>query len=312
MAEASIPSQQAEETRVRSPSSFSLPRPTVDPITGPVPAVRSPVCIGGRLQLFADRWQTLLPESSVPAQLRKGVRWKFRQQPSLTDTPVSFPCSQATLTGLRAAAKALLDKGATELLPRQPATAGFYSRLFLVPKPSGESRPIIDLSILNSFIQCEHFKMETPASIRESLQEGEWTFQLDIKDAFLHIPVHPAYRKYLRFTVGNDVYQFKTLPFGLSVSPRTFTYVLKPVVALLRERGIKVHAYLDDWLGRSLARSLARSHGREAAELLTYLGWVINWEKSDLSGTQSPVFIGLHFLLQWGKILPGPDALPTS
>ena len=103
--------------------------------------------------------------------------------------------------------------------------------------------------------------METPQSIQESLQVGEWTFTVDIKDAYLHIPVRPSFRKYLRFVVGSEVFQFKTLPFGLSVAPRIFTQVLRPVVAWLRARGIKVHAYLDDWLGRAMSQALARGHG---------------------------------------------------
>jgi hypothetical protein len=38
-------------------------------------------------------------------------------------------------------------------------TPGFYSRLFLVPKKTGGMRPVIDLSILNSYLSVPHFKM---------------------------------------------------------------------------------------------------------------------------------------------------------
>ena len=39
---------------------------------------------------------------------------------------------------------------------------GFYNRLFLVPKPNNRWRPILDLSTLNTFLNTELFKMETP------------------------------------------------------------------------------------------------------------------------------------------------------
>ena len=39
---------------------------------------------------------------------------------------------------------------------------GFYSPLFLVPKPHEKWRPVIDLSKLNTFLLVEKFKMETP------------------------------------------------------------------------------------------------------------------------------------------------------
>ena len=42
----------------------------------------------------------------------------------------------------------------------------------------------------------------------------------DIRDAYLHVPMHKAVRKYLRFVVNKQIYQFIGLPFGLATSPR--------------------------------------------------------------------------------------------
>ena len=41
--------------------------------------------------------------------------------------------------------------------------------------------------------------METPETIRISLQQGEWVTSLDFSDAYFHIPVHTLSRKFLRF-----------------------------------------------------------------------------------------------------------------
>ena len=57
---------------------------------------------------------------------------------------------------------------------------GFYSRLFLVPKPHQRWRPVIDLSRLNTFLLVERFKMETPESIRASLIPGESVSSIDL------------------------------------------------------------------------------------------------------------------------------------
>ena len=65
--------------------------------------------------------------------------------------------------------------------------SGFYSRLFLVPKPHQRWRPVIDLSRLNTFLHVEKFKMETPESIRTSLIPGEWVLSIDLSDTYLHI-----------------------------------------------------------------------------------------------------------------------------
>ena len=52
-------------------------------------------------------------------------------------------------------------------------TLGFCSRLFLVPKPGKKWRPVINLSVLNSFLHVPTFKMETAEIIRNSLTKGE-------------------------------------------------------------------------------------------------------------------------------------------
>ena len=48
--------------------------------------------------------------------------------------------------------------------------------------------------------------METPETIRTSLQQGEWVTSVDFKDAYFHIPIQEQSRKYLKFHVqGSDV-----------------------------------------------------------------------------------------------------------
>ena len=95
---------------------------------------------------------------------------------------------------------------------------GYYSRLFLVPKPDGSFRPIIDLKKLNQFIVVPSFKMEMLFSIIAALQPQEWITKIDLKDAYHHIMVHVNIRKYFRFIVAGIIYQFRVLPFGLIMS----------------------------------------------------------------------------------------------
>ena len=106
----------------------------------------------------------------------------------------------------------LIDKKAVERV-QNPRSLGFFNRLFLVPKPNNKWRPILDLSNLNVFLKVEKFKMETPETIRTSLQQGEWVTSVDFKDAYFHIPIQEQSRKYLRFHVQGRTYQFKALPF---------------------------------------------------------------------------------------------------
>ena len=101
----------------------------------------------------------------------------------------------------------LIDKNAVELL-RNKTSLSFFNRLLLVPKPNNRWRPILDLSNLNFFLKAEKFKMETPETIRTSLQQGEWITSIDFKDAYFHIPIQEQSRKYLRFHFQGQTYQF--------------------------------------------------------------------------------------------------------
>jgi hypothetical protein len=42
--------------------------------------------------------------------------------------------------------------------------------------------------------------------VRAALQTGMWATSIDLKNAYFHIPIRPAYRKYLRFQVLGQVY----------------------------------------------------------------------------------------------------------
>lgn len=91
----------------------------------------------------------------------------------------------------------LLQKGAIQKTPF--TRDGFYSRLFLVPKKGGSVRLVIDLSSLNKFIVNEHFQMENLSCLKTLLLPGDFMTNIDLKDAYLSVPVHESSRKFLCF-----------------------------------------------------------------------------------------------------------------
>ena len=139
---------------------------------------------------------------------------KFGQIPLILSENKAQQKDQALATCIQS----LLSKNAIERV-ENVKSLGFYSRLFLVPKPHQRWRPVIDLSRLNTFLHVQKFKMETPESIRTSLIPGEWVSSIDLSDAYLHIPIHPNSRKYLRFCYKAQVFQFTSPPIWTSNSP---------------------------------------------------------------------------------------------
>ena len=149
----------------------------------------------------------------------------------------------------------MLVKSAIRRVPYNPQE-GFYSRIFLAPKKNGKWRPVINLRPLNQFLKKQHFKMSTPAEVIQEVEEGDWLVSIDLKDAYFHVPIHPSHWKFLRFCVGEEAYEFKVLPFGITTAPRVFTKMLAPVAEYVRrEIGLYTSPYLDDFLAKDKEKS---------------------------------------------------------
>ena len=260
--------------------------------------------VGAHLADFAPHWRSLLGNCRATGIVEDGVGIAFQQRPQLTHQSISFR-TRNSRQDLQQAVDALLMKGAIERVTNV-RSLGFYSRLFLVPKKTGDLRPVIDLSTLNRHMVVPHFKMETQGSVRSAIRSQEWAVSIDIRDAYLHVPMHQAVRKYLRFVVNKKVYQFTCLPFGLATSPREFTKLLRPIVSLLRQQGVKLHVYLDNWLIRADTPEEAQLHSQTTIKVLQFLGWIINFEKSDLTPSQDFQFIGMQFNTRRFTVAPLP------
>ena len=267
--------------------------------------------VGGKLVHFKETWTQHFPQHyEIVRKVSQGILIAFDDvPPSLLRYPLELPCNNKAADLQHAVQKLRLSQAIEEVM--DTTSPGYYSRLFLVPKPDGTFRPIIDLKKLNQFIVVPSFKMETLFSIIAALQPNEWITKIDLKDAYHHILVHVNIRKYFRFVVAGTVYQFRVLPFGLSTAPREFTKTLAPVVHLLRSQGIQVHAYLDDWIIRAPSKELSLLHTQHVLQLLQSLGWTINWAKSMLQPSRILDFLGLHFNLEQALISPPDSFLPT-
>ena len=200
----------------------------------------------------------------------------------------------------------LCAKGAVELTSPSP---GFYGRIFVVPKSSGGFRPVLDLSALNRFLEQKPFRMETPSSIRDSIRKGDWATTLDLRDAYFHVSIHPKDRKFLRFAWKDKVFQFKVLPFGLSLAPWVFTRVTRELAISLRSQGIRVHMYLDDWLTLAQSSPLCMDHSQQVINTASRLGFSPHWEKSSLTPSQKFTFLGMAFNTLSFLVAPTEDRL---
>ncbi len=262
--------------------------------------------IGGRLRDYVENWECIGADPWVIQTIASGYKWEFIEEPPLTSSPnvISVASSWKKEIGMDQQIQKLLQMNAVEVVTREE-TPGFYNRFFVVPKKETDQwRAILDLSQLNQYIVKEKFKMETAEMVREHVKEGEYMVSLDLKDAYRHIMIHPAYRKYLRFVYKGVIYQYRSLPMGISTAPRVFNRVVKWIKGYFQRRGTKVHQYLDDWLLHAGSRQLVHLQAQQVMEVTQKLGFVINLEKSELEPTQDCVHLAYRFRLDHGLVMP--------
>ncbi len=128
---------------------------------------------------------------------------------------------------LREEIAVLLAKDAIEPVPPAEMRQGFYSPYFIVPKKGGGLRPILDLRVLNRALHKLPFKMLTHRRMIKCIQPQDWFAAIDLKDAYFHVSILPRHRPFLRFAFEGRAWQYRVLPFGLSLSPRVFTKVVE-------------------------------------------------------------------------------------
>ncbi|OMJ12721.1 hypothetical protein AYI70_g8944, partial [Smittium culicis] len=101
-------------------------------------------------------------------------------------------------------------------------------REFTIPKKTGGLRPVLDLRKLNHHVEQQNFKMETLTSIYRMIRPKDYMTSLELQDASMHIFIYKQCRKYLRFHWNDRSFQFRVLPFGLSLSHLVFIKILRP------------------------------------------------------------------------------------
>lgn len=132
-----------------------------------------------------------------------------------------------------------------ELVPTTKMRSGFYRLYFIVPKKSSGLRPILDLRVLNHAILKIPFRMITPKSIFQCIRPQDCVAAIDLKTHTFYVSILPHYSP---FAFEGKAYQYKVLPFGLSLFPHVFTKVAEGGLKPLRESGVHILAYLDNWL----------------------------------------------------------------
>lgn len=95
------------------------------------------------------------------------------------------------------------------------------------------------------------------------------------------------------------------LPFGLSSAPKTFASVSNCIAQILRQQGIRLLVYIDDFLLANRDVHILKNQVEITLNLLSHLGWRVNLEKSTLTLCRVIEYLGIS----WDRSLVEPKVV---
>lgn len=125
-----------------------------------------------------------------------------------------------------------------------------------VQKPDGSVRLCGDYKLtINQASRLEQYPMPLVEDLFAILAGGEKFTKLDLKHAYLQVPLDENSKKYTTINTHRGLFQYNRLPFGISSAPAIFQRIMESLI-----QGIPgVAVYLDDIIltGRNDAEHLA-------------------------------------------------------
>ena len=207
-----------------------------------------------------------------------------------------YQCSPPRLQLLREIVQDLLDKGVI-----RKSYSQYASPAFLVPKPSGGQRMVVDYRLLNKKIVFDAFPMPNVECAFAYFSKATIFSVLDLNSAYYQIPLSAKSRKVTAFCTPFGLFEFVKLPMGISVGCQVLSRVVDALLGDLKNKFI--YNFMDDLVVYSRSREEHMQHLKEVFTRLEKAGLTLNRDKLQLAKQEIP-FLGHLISAQGIRILP--------
>ena len=183
----------------------------------------------------------------------------------------------------------MLQAGAV-VRTRKPSKV--MSPLGVNTRRNGKKRLVVDMRHVNAHLNVPKFKMDSLSDLSDLANPGDWMTSIDLAQSYYHQEMHPQAASYLGVEWEGEFYRYTVLPFGLKSAPRSFCKTIDVLLRHWRRQGLRVLAYMDDWL---VVADSPSQVARDTARILhdcKQAGITVNTEKSQLQPTQSLLHLG--------------------
>ena len=142
----------------------------------------------------------------------------------------------------------------------EPSNSDFNSPLLLVPKPelNGKKRwrMCVDYRKVNKKLVADRYPLPRIDEILDGLGRAKYFSKIDLFNGFYQIALDESSRDITSFSTNDGSYRWKVLPFGLNVSPNSFSRMMN--LAFAGASQIQFFLYMDDLIvvGNSIEHHL--------------------------------------------------------
>ena len=163
--------------------------------------------LGGRLAYSEESYRTIGTSEGHIDIIRKGYKPTWDKCAPRQRVPSNLTISTKASNVLDTEVAGLLKKGAIHEV--NPVQRQYVSSYFAVPKSNRSSekwRPILNLKKFNKYIYHVLFQMEELKTVRKWFQCGFMCTRMDLKVAFLYVPMRLKVKKFLQFAWKGRLY----------------------------------------------------------------------------------------------------------
>lgn len=134
----------------------------------------------------------------------------------------------------------------------------WMSLAVMIKKKDGSIRFCVDYRKLNGVSVKDSYSLPRIDDTIDQLSGNSWFSTLDLKSGYWQVKIRLEDREKTAFSIGNGLWQFTVMPFGLCNAPATFEWLMEQVLFSLLSKICLV--YLDDVIifGKSFEEMIQR------------------------------------------------------
>lgn len=230
----------------------------------------------------------------------------FKASIVLRDGAVPVFCKARPVPyALRSAVDAELDKMEIEQVVTRVKHSDWATPLVVVPKPQGAVRICCDFKVtLNRVLQMEHYPLPLSKDIFAKLRGGKLFSILDLKGAYLQLPVREDCKHLLTVNTHKGLFRYNFLPYGLASSPSIFQCVMDQILKDVPGCA----CYIDDVILKATSKEEMYAQLEKVFRLFSKHNIKVNIEKCKFF---MPEVKYLGFVISERGIKPGNDLLKS-